>query len=123
MAPGESLRICHDLRGLLALGKGDRWSWLSPWVLQNQMIGLPWQLKPPVEASKKVDVGGGIELAVEYVEPPKPEEVVVKEKRRRRYGPRGHIHQKGWMLSCNSSAIHQNVTAQLGPLGRLPGRT
>ena len=34
MAPGESLRICHDLRGLLALGKGDRWSWLSPWVLQ-----------------------------------------------------------------------------------------
>ena len=96
MAPGESLRICHDLRGLLALGKGDRWSWLSPWVLQNQMIGLPWQLKPPVEASKKVDVGGGIELAVEYVEPPKPEEVVVKEKRRRGYVPRGiYIRKDG----------------------------
>ena len=34
MALGESLTICHDLRGLLALGKGDLWSWLSPWVLQ-----------------------------------------------------------------------------------------
>ena len=41
MALGESLRICHDLRGLLALGKGDLWSWLSPWVLQ---IHMPFML-------------------------------------------------------------------------------
>ena len=29
-ALGGSLRICHDLRGLLALGKGDRWSCCPP---------------------------------------------------------------------------------------------
>ena len=33
----ENLRICHDLRGPLALGKGDLWSWFSPWVLQIQI--------------------------------------------------------------------------------------
>ena len=29
-ALGGSLRICHDLRGLLALGKGDLWSCCAP---------------------------------------------------------------------------------------------
>ena len=84
------------------------------WVVDdlNQMIGLPWQLKPPVEASKKVDVGGGIELAVEYVEPPKPEEVVVKEKRRRGYVPRGiyirkdvELQQFGYTPGCDGRII------------------
>ena len=34
------------------------------WVVDelNHMIGLPWQLKPPAEASKKLDAGGGIDL-------------------------------------------------------------
>lgn len=70
------------------------------------MVGLPWQLKPPVEASKKVEAGGGINLEVEYQPPEEPKNV--KEKRRKGYVPRGicirkdvELKQFGYTENCH----------------------
>eukprot|EP00435_Cladocopium_sp_Y103_P049982 s1685_g15.t1 len=59
------------------------------WIQEelNHLVGLPWQLRPPLEASKKVELGGEISLQVEYQPPPAVEDV--KEKRRKGYVPRG----------------------------------
>ena len=72
----------------------------------NHLVGLPWQLRPPLEASKKVDLGGEISLEVAYQ--PAPAEVEVKERRRKGYVPRGiyirkdvELQQFGYTPQCD----------------------
>ena len=73
----------------------------------NHLIGLPWQLKPPAEASKKLDVGGEIDLQVAVDDPPS-EPLVVREKRKKGYVPRGiyirkdvELQQFGYTPGCD----------------------
>ena len=85
------------------------------WVVDelNHMIGLPWQLKPPAEASKKLDAGGGIDLQVAIEDPPS-QPVVVREKRKKGYVPRGiyirkdiELQQFGYTPGCDGCIAAQ----------------
>jgi len=105
---GSALKWIGTNEGVVRAWSVKRRAPEERWNLEelNHMVGLPWQLKPPVEASKKVEAGGGINLEVEYQPPEEPKNV--KEKRRKGYVPRGiyirkdvELKQFGYTENCD----------------------
>ena len=80
----------------------------------NNMIGLPWQLKPPKESLKQV-AHGPVELKIDLQPPPESAPKSVVERRRRDYVPRGiyirkdvELEEFGYTDGCDGCFAAQN---------------
>lgn len=80
----------------------------------DNMIGLPWQLKPPKESLKQV-VHGPVQLEIDLQPPPESVPKPAVERRRRDYVPRGicvrkdvELEEFGYTEGCDGCFAAQN---------------